>query len=187
MKFLRHLPFLCMALLAAGCSGVADLPPVDPGPPSGEYRLGPGDEVRVMVFDQPQLSDLYLVSDSGEIALPLIEPIQAAGATTHTVARRIAEELAAAQVVVSPSVSVEVRQYRPFFILGEVAEPGRYPYESDMTVLTAVAIAGGFTDRGRHDLFEITRARDGTNVRGRAEPETRIRPGDVIRVLQRYY
>ncbi|WP_119169274.1 polysaccharide biosynthesis/export family protein [Algihabitans albus] len=177
--------FLVVTLVS--CGGVSDLPPIENERQFGEYLLGPGDEIRVTVFGQPELTGSYLVSDSGQVAVPLIAGIEASGVTADNLAERIAEELRSAEVVLEPSVSVEVRTYRPFFILGEVAGPGRYPYESDMTVLTAVAIAGGFTDRGRRDLFEITRARDGTTLQGQAGPEVRIQPGDVIRVLERYF
>ena len=177
--------FVVLALVS--CESVSDLPPIENEQQFGEYLLGPGDEVRVTVFGQPELTGSYLVSDSGEIAVPLIPGVEASGVTADSLAERITAELQSAEVVLDPAVSVEVRRYRPFFILGEVAGPGSYPYVSDMTVLTAVAIAGGFTDRGRRDLFEITRARDGTTLQGQAGPEVRIQPGDVIRVLERYF
>lgn len=188
---MKRLPLLAsmliMVVALASCDSVSDLPPIEAQQQPGEYLLGPGDEIRVTVFGQPELSSSYLVSDAGLVAIPLIEGVEATGVTTDALAERIAAELRGAQVVLEPSVSVEVRAYRPFFILGEVTAPGRYPYVSDMSVLTAVAIAGGFTSRGRRDVFEITRAQDGTTFQGQARPEVRVQPGDVIRVLERYF
>ena len=125
-----------------------------PGPaPGGElpYTLDSGDRLRVVVFGQDGLSNTYIVDATGKITLPLIGPVSARGCTTTQLARVIADRLRNG-FVREPHVAIEVETYRPFFILGEVLAPGQYPYVPNMTVETAVAIAGGFTPRAfRYD------------------------------------
>ena len=122
---------------------------VVPAPAPGEnfpYTLDSGDRLRIMVFGQEGLSNIYIVDVSGKIAMPLIGAVSARGLTSTQLARAIADRLRQG-FVREPHVAVEVEIYRPFFILGEVIAPGQYPYVPNMTVETAVAIAGGFTPR----------------------------------------
>jgi polysaccharide export outer membrane protein len=86
-----------------------------------------------------------------------------------------------------PSVSVEISAYRPFFVLGEVTKPGPYPYQPDMSVVTAVAVAGGYTYRAVKSRASITRNVDGHTITGQATPETRVEPGDVINIFERSF
>ena len=91
------------------------------------------------------------------------------------------------KAVKSPDVTIQIEEYRPFFILGEVKNPGSYPYVPDMTVLTAVAIAGGFTFRASEDEVSVTRRRNGTASEARASRASRILPGDVVYVFERHF
>ncbi len=174
--------FALCALFLAGCAN--SLKPLPQTVEDG-YRLGPGDEVRVHVFDETELSARYLISDAGTISMPLAGSIPASGLTARDLEQEITAHLG--KRFVDPEVSVQVQKYRPFFILGEVEQPGQYPYVNDMTVLTAVAIGGGFTYRARTKTVNVTRFIDGTPVEGKADRTTQVRPGDVIYVTERIF
>jgi polysaccharide export outer membrane protein len=133
------------------------------------------------------LTGEFRVNDSGAVALPLLGTIQAAGLTTAELERTIGADLVKAQLIRDPSVSVEVLAYRPIFVLGEVNKPGQYAYQPGMTVVTAVAVAGGFTYRAVEDRAAIVRSVDGKAVEGRAERQTYVQPGDVITIFERRF
>ena len=175
-----------LMLVAAGCRAGADLPPVPAIDQTG-YRLGPGDEIRVITFGEDQLTGTFKVSDGGEIALPLLGPVPASGRTVGELQQGIVTGMKAKEVFRNPSVSIEVATYRPFFILGEVSRPGQYPYQPGMTTLSAVAVAGGFTYRAVTDRVTIVRHAGETATEGRAGRETSIAPGDVITVQERFF
>lgn len=177
---------LALIGLGACASPGRSLPPI-PTETAGPYRLDSGDQVRVIVFGQPDLSGDFRVNDSGNIAIPLIGAIQARSRSTQELEQAITSTILANGLLVNPSVSVEVQTYRPFFILGEVRNPGQYPYVNGMTVSTAIAIGGGFTFRAEPDYVSITRQVDDRTIEGRAERNTLVRPGDVIYVFERYF
>ena len=153
----------------------------DPG-----YRLGNGDQVRITVFGQPDLTNTYQIDGTGMLAFPLIGRIHAGGMTAAELQSEIVHKLSP-DYIRNPSVSVEVNNYRPFFILGEVNKAGAYPYVSGMTVLTAVAFAGGFTYRAKDDNFEINRTENGQHSEIKANRDTPVRPGDVITIPERFF
>lgn len=152
----------------------------------GEYRLGPGDRMRIIVFGQEQLTGEFAVDGGGTVAFPLVGEVPAQGATARELESRIAKSLAAGYVR-DPRVSVEVLTFRPFYIIGEVNKPGQYPYASGMTAVTAVALAGGYTYRAKQDQVIITRTIDGEKQERSAPPNTMILPDDVIRVPERFF
>lgn len=176
---------LPLALLAA-CTPGANLPPIQEAEPSA-YRLGSGDALRLLVFGDPRLNGDFRVNDDGKVALPLIGSVQAAGRTTRELEQSIAGQLQSQGVLRNPQVAVEVTAYRPFFILGEVERPGQFPFQPGMTVLTAVAIGGGFTYRANRDFFSITRSENGTPTEGKAQRASLVLPGDVITVFERRF
>jgi polysaccharide export outer membrane protein len=171
--------------LGWGCAGGGSLIPLEPGN-SGAYRLDSGDRLQIIVFGQAELSGSYAVDGAGMISIPLIPAVNARGRTPAELEEQIITELSKG-VLRSPSVSVQIESFRPFFILGEVRQPGQYPYVHGMTVLTAVAIAGGFTYRAQKEYVSITRTIGDSAVEARAERDTLIRPGDVIYVLERFF
>ena len=149
------------------------------------YRLASGDQVRVTVFRHPDLSGEFQVDGLGNISLPLTGQISVDGLTVQETEGKIRESLMNGYLV-DPQVSIEVLNYRPFDILGEVTNPGSYPYVNGMTVLNAVALAGGFSYRASEGRITVTRG--GSNGREvRAEPDTEILPGDIIRVPERFF
>ena len=173
-------------LLLAGCAPGADLSPIaDYGAPS--YKLGGGDKIRIITFGEDQLSKEFRVDDRGNIALPLLGNLHVAGLTPEQVGGAVAEGLRRKQLIRNPSVSVEVLSYRPIYVLGEVAKPGEYPYQPGMTMLTSVAVAGGFTYRGVHDYAGVVRTVGDKAVEGRLRPNSFIAPGDVVEVFERRF
>ncbi|MGF1594902.1 MAG: polysaccharide biosynthesis/export family protein [Kiloniellaceae bacterium] len=177
---------LMFALLLAGCAGgLSSLPPL-PESETGAYSLGAGDRLRLQVFGQEELSQEYLVSDSGVITMPLIGSVEAEGQTLATLEQDIAQRLSDG-ILVDPNVTAEIVAYRPFFILGETRAPGQYPYVPRMTVLTAVSMSGGFTFRAERDEVSITRLVDGQMAEFRADPLDFVEPGDVINVHERFF
>jgi polysaccharide biosynthesis/export protein VpsN len=149
------------------------------------YRLGAGDKLKVTVYNEGDLSGEYDVNDQGAIALPLIGRLTVAGKTTIETERLITEKYGA-NYLVDPRVSVEVLNYRPFFIIGEVKNPGSYPFVSGMTVLNAIALAGGYTPRGDQNDILVKRGND-AQAEQRVSENSVVLPGDVIRVKQRFF
>jgi polysaccharide export outer membrane protein len=175
---------LCLLLLAcAPGRGLPDLPQAASGP----YSLGPGDVVRLITYGEEQLTGEFRVNDSGQIALPLVGPVQAVGLTPVALAARVSEALRRNDILRNPSVSAEVLTYRPVFVLGEVNKPGEYPYQPGMTVVQAAAVAGGFTYRAVQDYASIVRTRNGSATEGKASRQAFVLPGDVITVLERRF
>ena len=144
-----------------------------------EYRLGSGDRVKVTVFGEEDLSGEFELDGESRFSMPLIGTVDAQGTSPRALEGRIATLLQDG-FLKNPKVSVEVLNYRPFYILGEVNEPGSYPYRAGMTILNAAAMAGGFTFRADERDIEVTRGASG-NPRV-MEPTTIVQPGDVIRV-----
>jgi polysaccharide export outer membrane protein len=150
------------------------------------YTLDSGDRLRVVVFGQDGLTNSYAVDTAGNITMPLIGPVRARGHTTTEVSASLVARLRQG-FLREPHVAVEVEAYRPFFILGEVAFPGQYPYVANMTVETAVAIAGGFSPRAYRQGVEVSRPVDGVAVRQAVPISTLIRPGDTVVVAERWF
>ncbi|QJE72227.1 polysaccharide export protein [Aerophototrophica crusticola] len=181
----RTLVAAAMALLLAACTGAERIAPLA-NKPEEAYRLDSGDTIRLIVLESQPMSGEYTVSDAGTVSLPLVGPIPARGQTVPDLERAIFARLQK-DYFEKPNVSVEVKSFRPFFILGSVARPGQYPYQPGMTVLTAVAVAGGFTVRARTDEVSIVRTVDGKSEEGVAQRSTQVRPGDVIYVFDRVF
>lgn len=185
-SFVRLWRLVSLTILVSACSPGANLPPL-PDMPAQAYHLGPGDVIRVVTFGEQDLTAEFRVSDSGNIAMPGLGDVHAAGLTTHEMQTTIADQLVAKHLFRNPSVAVEVVTYRPIFILGQVAKPGQYPYQPGMTVLTAVAVAGGFTYRAVESYAAIVRQADPHPIEGRVARETLVEPGDVITVFERHF
>jgi polysaccharide biosynthesis/export protein len=182
---LRLLPLGLALLSLLSCAPGRNLPPIPPG--SGEYRLGPGDAVRLITYGEDSLTGEFRVSAAGTIAVPLLGNVRAAGLTPAELERTVANELKRGKLLRDPSVSVEVTEYRPIFVLGEVNKPGQYPYQPSMTVVTAAAVAGGFTYRAIQSYASVVRTVNGRAVEGKATRETYLQPGDVVTVFERRY
>lgn len=153
--------------------------------PTQDYRLGPADQLRVTVFNEPGLTGLFVVGAQGTIAYPLVGDIRAAGLTVTEFTDTL--KTALGQYLRAPSVSVEVANYRPFFILGEVARPGTYPYSVELTVMNAVATAGGFTYRANQSRVYIRHANESVERSYDLTVATPVLPGDTVRIGERIF
>jgi polysaccharide biosynthesis/export protein len=159
--------------------------PVPVGSDAG-YRLDAGDKLRVVVYGQDGLTNTYAIDAGGSITMPLIGSVPARGRTPATLASEITGRLRNG-FIREPSVAVEIDSYRPFFILGEVAAPGQYPYVPNMTVESAVAIAGGFSPRAKRDHVTLTHT-DGSGASRFVVPlGTALGPGDTVLVSERWF
>ena len=150
------------------------------------YMLDSGDKLRVVVFGQDGLSNSYSVDAAGNITMPLIGAVYARERSPAALSQAIGAKLRNGYIR-EPHVAVEIEAYRPFFILGEVTAPGQYPYVANMTVETAVAIAGGFTPRAFKKNVELSRHADGQAYRGKVPLAYTLRPGDTIVVAERWF
>ena len=187
MKSCMKFVFVAIAIaVAVNCSGpefgeTVTLPDAEP------YRLDSGDQLSITVFGQEQMTGEYVIDGRGFVSLPLIGQVAAREGTAQDLEQAIATELRTQQVVLNPSVNVQILTYRPFFILGEVTQPGQFPFIENMTVLTAVAMAGGFTYRADVSGFTITRKIGNKIIEARAGRSSLIQPGDVIYVDERLF
>ncbi|TWC01090.1 polysaccharide export outer membrane protein [Bradyrhizobium macuxiense] len=160
-----------------------------PGGPAGydnSYHLGPGDKLRVVVYGQEGLTNSYAIDAAGAITMPLIGSVPARGRTPAGLAGDISARLRNG-FIREPSVAVEIESYRPFFILGEVQAPGQYPYVPNMTVESAVAIAGGFSPRAKRDSVTLTHTDASGAGRFVVPLGTPMSPGDTVFVGERWF
>ncbi|MDH5637749.1 MAG: polysaccharide export protein [Nitrospinota bacterium] len=151
-----------------------------------QYTLGPGDILKIKVFKHKDITGDYRVDGTGNVSFPLVGNIKAEGKTVQQFKESLIEKLKAGYLV-NPNVSIEVTNYRPFFILGEVNSPGNFPYQNGMTVINAVALAGGFTNRADKADITITRIVGGKETKIRASLSHVVMPGDTIDVSQRLF
>ena len=150
------------------------------------YTLGGGDKLRVMVFGEADLSGEFEVDGSGQISMPLIGKVSAGGRTATGFEKEIVRKLLDGYLI-SPQVSVEVLNYRPFYILGEVKKPGSYAYVEGITVLKAIALAGGYTYRANEKDPMVIRGDDTARRESKTSPKMVVLPGDIIRIKERFF
>jgi protein involved in polysaccharide export with SLBB domain len=152
----------------------------------GDYVLGPGDKVRVIVFGEEGLSGEFVVGGAGKVSFPLIGDVAASGLPVQAFQAALETGLKQGYLK-SPRVSVEVLTYRPYYILGEVNKPGEYPYSNSLNVLNAVATAGGFTYRAQTKRVYIRRASETAERAYTLTSDVPVAPGDTIRVTERFF
>jgi polysaccharide biosynthesis/export protein len=160
--------------------------PVEPVRYDASYHLDAGDKLRVVVYGQEGLTNTYAIDAGGSITMPLIGAVPARGRTPAGLAAEISAKLRGG-FIRDPSVAVEIEAYRPFFILGEVAAPGQYPYVPNMTVESAVAIAGGFSPRARRDSVTLTHTDASGSGRFVVPLGTPLSPGDTVLIGERWF
>ena len=157
-----------------------------PAASSAVYRLGLGDKVRIQVFGESDLSGEFQVSGAGALAMPLIGDVPAVGLTARELEAALTSRYRNGYLR-DPKISVEVYDFRPYFILGEVEKPGRYPSSEGITVMNAIATAGGFTYRANTKKVYIRRAGETTEQAADLSADIVIQPGDVLRVAERHF
>lgn len=181
---LRLLLLLPIAIVT-GCQ--ATLPNAAPATPGHEtfrpYTLGPGDKIRITVYDHENLSGNFTVDDTGRLSLPLIGGIDVKGMSLPDLEKTISQRLLANEIL-NPKVSAGLLELRPFCVLGEVRNPGCFSYIHGLTASRAVALAGGYTYRAVKDKFVITRG-DGHKVNG--DDDTPVYSGDLVEVAERFF
>ncbi len=184
---------LAILMFATACqsAGPVSRQVVEPSPlaqtqPNIAYTLGTGDKLRINVFGQPELSGEFVVDGTGAISLPLIGQVAAVGLSTQELETTIAANLSNG-FLLDPRVSAEVINYRPFYILGEVGRPGEYPFNSGLTVLNAVAAAGGFTYRANKKVVFNKSADGNQEVPFERNTNTVVKPGDTLRIGERIF
>ncbi len=150
------------------------------------YKLGAGDKLHIIVFDEPQLTGDFSVRSDGMVSLPWIGDVPARGRTEGELQADIAARLKDGYIR-DPTVSLQVLEFRPFFILGEVNKPGNYPYTDGLTVMSAVATAGGFTFRANKKDAFIKHPGQSVEVKAPISAATEVRAGDTIRIAERYF
>lgn len=154
--------------------------------PDENYRLGSGDKLKVTIYGEDDLSGEVTVDGSGQVQLPLIGRVKAAGLSVHEFVDEITKAYEDGYLK-GPRISAEIENYRPFYIMGEVNKPGEYPYENGLSVLGAVALAGGFTYRADSSEVYIRHAGNTKEVTVPANATEKIAPGDIIRIDERIF
>ncbi|MGB0720809.1 MAG: polysaccharide biosynthesis/export family protein [Gammaproteobacteria bacterium] len=174
----RNVAFLCLLFLG-----------LTAGPALADedlYRLGNGDELRVTVFGEQDLSGTFVLDGKGRISMPLIGEVRLGNLDLRAAEQEIITKLKDG-FLKKPRVSLEVLNFRPFYILGEVKSPGSYPFVDGMSVLEAVAVAGGFTYRAKKKQMQVTRGEEGRKQELQLPVDARVQPGDIIRVEERFF
>ena len=182
---------LCLSLVAAPACAAENSMPASAGAAASEtadsvYRLGLGDRVRITTFGEPTMGGEFQVGGNGSISFPLIGEVPADNKTTSELEAALVARLRDGYLL-DPRVTVEVLTFRPFFILGEIERPGRYPTFEGMTVTRAIATAGGFTYRANKKVVFIRRRGETSERQVAISEDARIQPGDVVRVGERYF
>jgi polysaccharide export outer membrane protein len=189
-KFFRWATVLAIGLQVAGC--YTDYGPVaaTPEPVLGARmatHLQAGDKLKVIVYGEEGLSGLYDISPSGDITMPLIGVVRAAGRTRSELEHQIARKYSSGNYLQEPKVLVDVFEFRPIYVLGETLRPGAYPYKSGLNVLTAITIAGGFTYRASRNSVFVQHAGETVWQEYPLSGSVLVAPGDLIRVPERYF
>lgn len=187
---LRTALLVIVSLGVAACAG-GTKPAFDPSQPAVEavdspYRLGLSDRVRVTTYNEPNLTGEFQIGGTGTISFPLIGEVPAQGKTAAELQQALTTRLADGYLR-DPRVAVEVTTFRPFFIMGEVERPGRYPTAEGMTIARAVALAGGYTYRANRNKVFVRRRGDSVEREIDAESDVAVAPGDILRIGERYF
>ena len=180
-------------LFTTGCSALsAAAPPPPASAPaaataaSASYVLGPGDKIRITVFGEQNLSGEYQVSGAGNVSMPLIGDVRAAGLSAPAFIEAVRTKLSDGYLR-DPKVSMEVLSYRPYYMLGEISRPAEYTYTNDLTVMNAIATAGGFSYRADRKWVFIRHQGANKEVRVRLTATTLVEPGDTLRIRERLF
>ena len=154
--------------------------------PNSSYRLGANDVIKVQVYGEDALTTETRVGGDGKISVPLLGVLEVKGLTVKETAELITKRLADG-FLKNPRVVIYITKYRNFFVSGEVKNPGGYPYEEGLTVLKAVTLAGGFTNRASEGRIKIKRLKGKVEETIPAKLDDLIFPDDVIVVPESFF
>ena len=153
----------------------------------GAPRLQSGDKIKLVVFGEDKISGDYEIDQNGRFSAPLVGPVHAAGMTKRELEQAVAARLRDSQILRNPVVTIDVASFRPFYVLGEVEKPGEYTYRNGLNVMSAVAVAGGYTYRASKSKVMVQRAGEKAFTEYALSPDIQIHPGDLISVPERYF
>lgn len=185
-KFLIAFSVLCLGASMSGCASSGELADLTLSSNETVYALGAGDKLRITIYGEEKLTGEYLVDGTGAVAFPLVGAIQAKGLTASAFADRLSDALSKG-FLDNPSVAIDVLNFRPYYILGEVAKPGEYPFVEGLTVFSAAAKAEGFTYRADEKRVYIRHKNGGVEALYKLDGMTPVQPGDTIRILERKF
>lgn len=154
------------------------------GESDSSYLLSTGDVIKVLVYQEEDLSFEIKIDDTGTFSYPYLDVIRLKGRTPSDIEREITEGLRG-RVLVEPNISVAIIEYRPFSIGGEVEEPGNYPYEPGLSVKKAINLAGGLTDWASRSKFRLERD-SGESIESQNR-DLDVGPGDTLTILPRRF
>jgi protein involved in polysaccharide export with SLBB domain len=179
--------------MASACSGGASLGPASPeeekamiAAATAPPHLQAGEKIRITVFGEASLSGEYQIDPGGQISVPLAGTIKAAGLTQVELERELAKAFGT-EYLKDPKITVALAEFRPFYIIGEVQKPGAYPYTGGLTVLSAMAIAGGPTYRASQSYVLIQHPGEPGLREYDMTGSIPVLPGDVVKVPRRYF
>jgi len=153
---------------------------------SSDYLLGAGDQIEITVYGEPDLTTKVKINKSGLVSFPFLDDLQVIGLTTKKLEDEITKGLLG-DYLIDPQVNVSIAEYRPFFIHGQVKKPGGYPYQDDLTLDKAIALAGGLASRASKSEWKITRIVKGKSVTILGNVTTLINPDDIIEIEQSFF
>jgi polysaccharide export outer membrane protein len=167
---------ILLFMFASSWSSLASVPT--------KYLLGAGDQIEILVYQEPDLTTITKINQSGAINLPLVGEVKLEGLTIEEAKRSIEDKLRDG-FLVYPDVTLSVKEYRPFFIHGEVERPGSYKYQAEINLEQAIALAGGLKDRASRSQWLIWRGFPQKSFK--ASKSEKILPGDVIKIDKSFF
>lgn len=180
----------CAALLLSGCATGSNLPQLDITKSNvgvtSVYRLGVGDKLKVNVFGETELSGNFEVDAGGRVSFPLIGAVTAAGLSVPDFREALRRKLANG-FLKRPRLTVDVINYRPVYVHGEVRSPGEHAFRAGLKLRDIIAIAGGYTYRADETYVILNRAALGQPVRVSLASGLYVLPGDNIRIPERFF
>ena len=188
----KLLAVLGLCLAVAGCDSLSTY--VKPAPTDVQamaephaIKLRPGDKAKIVVYGEDKMSGDFEVDSSGNVVIPLVGTVHAAGLTKRDLQQALRTKLLSEKILRDPAVTVDTATTRPFYVLGEVEKPGEYTYRNGLDALSAVAVAGGFTYRASKSNIMIRRAGASTITEYPLSPDIPIYAGDLISVPERLF
>lgn len=150
-------------------------------------RTQAGDKIKLVVYGEDKMSGDYEIDSNGLIQVPLLGAVRAAGMTKKEIETSVAARLRSSQILINPVVTVDVASSRPIYVMGEVEKPGEYTFRNGLNVLSAVAVAGGFTYRASKSTVLVKRAGEKGLTEYKLSPDIPVYPGDLVSVPERYF
>lgn len=184
-KIISAMAGLGLAMLAA-CASSAQMGGAQVAGSTTSYRLGSGDELKITVFGEPDLSGLYVVDGEGQLTLPLVGQVEVGALPLQEASSHLEAKLKDGYLR-DPKVTIELVKGRPYYILGEVNKPGEYPFVSGLTMMNAIASAGDFTYRADRVRILVKHNDSPNETEIELKPNTPVRPGDTIRIRERFF